>query len=73
MVDVGWNFGRKEKCPICMEADDTQSHLLYCDELNGPNMTHCTSDVDLYDLNTHMKQVENAVRRREVILGDREG
>ena len=72
MVNVGWNFGRKDKCPLCMDADDTQNHLLYCDELNG-HMTQCNSNMVLYDLNAHVKQIETAVRKREVILGDRGG
>ena len=54
MVKVGWNYGRKDKCPICLDADDKQSHLLEC-KYN-------------YDLKLHMTRLEEAIRRREVIL-----
>ena len=34
MVKVGWNYGDKGKCPICLEEDDTQRHLLECTGLS---------------------------------------
>jgi hypothetical protein len=33
MIKVGWNYGTKEKCPLCLAGDDTQDHLLECREL----------------------------------------
>ena len=71
MMKVGWNYGKKEKCPICSSDDDTQSHLLDCDELNAhspisdPNNNTCK-------LAQHMKRIETAIRKREIILDERE-
>ena len=50
MIKVGWNYGRKEKCPICFDAEDTQAHILQCDELNDYNMTN-NEEYENYDLN----------------------
>ena len=30
MVKVGWNFGQKQLCPLCVSEDDTQDHLFHC-------------------------------------------
>ena len=65
MVKVGWNYGKKDKCPICSNADDTQSHLLECKDLND--------DVPKSDdITSHMMRLEKAIRRREVILDEQE-
>ena len=34
MIKVGWNYGNKDRCPICLQADDTQTHVLECKDLN---------------------------------------
>ena len=66
MVKVGWNYGRKDKCPICLDADDKQSHLLECKKLNTNDFA--TDGEYNYDLKLHMTRLEEAIRRREVIL-----
>ena len=73
MVNVGWNYGRKEKCPICLNDDDTQSHLMFCDKLIDCDVTNCDRDSDSndYDLNTHMRTLETSIRRREVMLEEK--
>lgn len=71
MVKVGWNYGNKVQCPICSDADDTQSHLLECDGLkNDTSPTIC--DIEDYDLKSHMLKLQAAIRRREVILDERD-
>ena len=70
MIKVGWNYGEKEKCPICLEEDDTQTHLLECSSLNSPSLPPPTSD-DSYSLLNHMKDVDAAIRRREIVMEQR--
>ena len=94
MIKVGWNYGNKQKCPICKINDDTQYHLFECQELNDcHNMSseqNCDSDCDnnINNINTkntnkpdnntinlpkHMlMKLETTLRRREVILEQRE-
>ena len=94
MIKVGWNYGNKQKCPICKINDDTQYHLFECQELNDcHNMSseqNCDSDCDnnisnkntkntnkpdnnTINLPKHMlMKLETALRRREVILEQRE-
>ena len=69
MVKVGWNYGKKEKCPLCLQADDTQNHLLDCERLKDNDMTatNCNENVEQHSQNTHMKQLEKAIRRRQII------
>ena len=35
MIKVGWNYGVKEQCPLCQNADDTQDHLFHCKNIHG--------------------------------------
>ena len=59
MTKVGWNYGTKTLCPICNEEDDTQEHLLLCNQLainNSSPSNHLPT------------RVETALRRREKIL-----
>ena len=72
MVKVGWNYGKKEQCPICSSADDTQSHLLECDGLKIKDSASTDCSNDTYDLNSHMLRLQAAIRRREVILDERD-
>ena len=77
MVRVGWNYGKKETCPICSGAEDTQSHLLECNQLNAENHNNIDDDSGncesgTYNLSQHMARLETAIRRREVILNARE-
>ena len=65
MVKVGRNFGSKDKCPVCAEAEDTQDHLFDCSKLDPEDIN---SDIDRYDMTEHMKRLEAAIQKREVIL-----
>jgi hypothetical protein len=65
MVNVGWNYGDKRKCPLCNEADDTQEHVLLCQKINIDKPSYELNDIS--DL-TFLKFVEKALRRREVLL-----
>ena len=71
MVKVGWNYGKKEKCPICSNGDDTQSHLLECEELNA-HPPNSDPDNDTNNMERYMTRLETAIRRREIILEERE-
>ena len=61
MIMVNWNIGKKIKCPICNEQDDTQHHLLQCPSLN-----------DRADAEMSMVNLERAIRKREVYLENKE-
>ena len=75
MVKVGWNYGDKGKCPICLEEDDTQRHLLECTGLHdmNDNLTNdkYDQDSDRYDLTEHMTLLEAAIRKREIFQEER--
>ena len=71
MVKVGWNYGVKEQCPICLNADDTQSHLLVCEELNRDYDMNYSDKRDSYDLTEHMMRLEAAIRKRTIVLDER--
>ena len=72
MIKVGWNYGEKGKCPVCFDEDDTQSHLLECNELHeSEKLPTYDNTSDHYNLTEHMKQLEAAIRKREVILEER--
>ena len=30
MLPVGFNYGKKNPCPLCKISDDTDIHLIYC-------------------------------------------
>ncbi len=84
MIKVGYNYGRKDKCPICSEADDTQQHLLICPKLNDncTTQTHTESilDCDKSDNSDQdwdlmyltLKRLEKAIRCREILLEQRD-
>ena len=63
MVKVGRNFGSNDKCPVCAEAEDTQDHLFDCSMLDQENINS-----DRYDLTEHIRRLEAAIRKREVVL-----
>ena len=67
MIKVGWNYGSKDKCPVCAEAEDTQDHLFNCTKLDSDSKD-VDSDIDTYDMTEHMKKLEVAIRKREVTL-----
>jgi exonuclease III len=92
MIKVGWNYGTKQKCPICLIGEDTQTHLLECRELNGCNNRDEDNDNNdddndndynnqnknkpnnnIYNPSKHMlRRLEAALRKREVILEQRD-
>ena len=77
MGRVGWNYGKKETCPICSGAEDTQNHLLECNQLNAENHNNIDDDSgncesDTYNLGQHMARLETAIRQQEGILNARE-
>ena len=74
MIQVGWNYGKKESCPICLQANDTQNHLIECTFLNDKN-TATNYDIEKnnnYNLTQHMIRLEAATRKREIILEERQ-
>ena len=72
MIRVGWNYGKKGKCPICSDSDDTQSHLLECNALKTSEPANSGGADKEYNLALHMRRLEAAIRKREVILEERE-
>ena len=55
-INVKQNIGMKDaKCPLCLEADDTQYHLLTCVKLSTPQPWNIES-------------VVQALRQREIII-----
>ena len=70
MTKVGWNYGAKNKCPLCSVADDTQEHILSCSKLCPDSMTD-DCDFDLNNFEPHIKNLEAAIRRRETALEER--
>ena len=72
---VGWNFGQKEPCPLCCDGDDTQDHLFHCKSI----FTDCdidwtdknNNDYNMYNLEQHIKRLEVAIRKREIILEEK--
>ena len=67
MINVGWNFGSKTKCPLCKESDDKQEHLLECCKFNkAVDAVQGEPDVNF------MKNVERALRQREILLEKQE-
>ena len=75
MIKVGWNYGEKVKCPICLQVDDTQIHLLECQKLHHPDELpygFCDDQGAHYNLREHMQQLEAAIRKRETILEESE-
>ena len=69
MVKVGWNYGAKILCPLCSVADDTQEHILSCPKLCSDCMTD-DSDVNINNLEQHIKIIETAIRSREIALDE---
>ena len=72
MIKVGWNYGLKEQCPLCRNADDSQGHLFHCETIND---SHDSTDFDEnnnnYNLQEHIKRLEIAIRKREIVLEER--
>ena len=72
MIKVGYNYGSKVACPICSSSEDTQTHLLECIGLGNNGTSNDHSDSDTYNILSHMKRLEAAIRRRESIISERE-
>ena len=71
MIKVGWNYGKEVQCPICSNSEDTQNHILECCDLNENDVEDESVDKE-YNLGLHMTRLEAAIRKREVILDERE-
>ena len=74
MIKVGWNYGQKELCPLCADADDTQDHLLYCRNIadNCDNdWTDNGNNNNKYNIEQHIKRLETAIRKREIALEEK--
>ena len=69
MIKVGWNYGSKTQCPLCFVADDTQEHVLSCSKL-WPDRLTVDSDIDINNLEQHIKILETAIRKRETALDE---
>ena len=69
MIKVGWNYGSKTQCPLCFVADDTQEHVLLCSKLWSDRMT-VDSDLDINNLEKHIKIYETGIRKRETALDE---
>ena len=75
MVNVGHNFGNKNKCPLCKTEEDTQKHMLECFvmKLNCPEIYHSKQTYDdIFNLNedilVNMAELcEKAIRTREIL------
>ena len=70
MVNVGWNFGIKSKCPLCHTADDDQLHLLICEVLSGGSGCQ---NLENESEQTFFRKVEKLLRKRDCILASDNG
>ena len=79
MINVGHNYGKKVKCPICkiQKEDDTQEHLFKCVilKLNCPELYKSQEEKyeDIFSLNLEKiikvaKICESIQRKRQEIL-----
>ena len=74
MIKVGWNYGQKELCPLCADADDTQDHLLNCSNIadNCDNdWTDNSNNNNEYNLKQHIKRLETAIRKCQIALEEK--
>ena len=74
MINVGKNFGRLTKCPVCLIEDDTQEHLFKCTKLNNilPSCKEYEHD-DIFSNNLEkiekiLNIADTNLRKRENIL-----
>ena len=80
MTKVGYNYGRKEQCPVCVSGKpDQQQHLLTCDGILK-EMTSVTFDgvqyVDIYSedlkkMNGVGELLGKVIRKRKEIIDNR--
>ena len=78
MTKVGYNFGRKTRCPVCKidTEPDEQSHLLNClvlkleisDILSSDNKYDDIFSNNIEKLNNVVLLFEKAIRKREELL-----
>jgi len=77
MVEVGHNFGKKNECPLCMNEDDKQNHLMECVIIKVSSKKVFNNEKAKYeDIFGHnvkkIKQIveimEDALRCRELLL-----
>ena len=79
MINVGNNYGKKVKCPICklIKEDDTQEHLFKCVilKLKCPDLFNIQEETynDIFSLNNDKlikiaRICETLIRKREELL-----
>ena len=79
MINVNYNYGKKVACPICLVEEDTQNHLIECNEIINSDPPIKTSHIKLEDAfgkdiakaNELSIVIEKVLQRRETILDSR--
>ena len=70
MINVGRNFGRHSKCPICLIEDDSQEHLFNCTKLDNRSSHKDYEYDDIFSNDT--KKLEKILNQGDIILRKRE-
>ena len=81
MVSVGFNFGKKQKCKMCLNGDDDQLHLIQCIQLKikHPFITENINYNDIFDSNAEKQGNIGKVMlklhrsREEILLQQQQG
>ena len=69
MVTVSENYGKKEKCPLCEQENDTTEHLLECEK--GKQITGMQAKKEWID-SERTDELEKMARYVEEIMKIRE-
>ena len=69
MINVGSNFGRQNKCPICLTGEDSQEHLFNCHKLNDSSSGQSEYS-DLFGDN--LENFQKVINEGAIILRKRE-
>ena len=64
---MGWNYGVKQSCPLCLDHDDTQEHLLNCLIINSRPVS-INLDNNTHILHEQMKKLQTSIRKRKILL-----
>ena len=71
MINVGKNFGRLTKCPVCLIEDDTQEHLFKCTKLN--NILPSCKEYEYDDIfSNNLEKIEKILNIADTNLRKRE-
>ena len=77
MLPVGFNFGKKNQCPLCQASNDTDKHLISCPIIKSSNseLIENTELVfeDVYNTDSSKvskiaKLLSSALRTREELI-----